>query len=89
MFEEKTLTGSYFGSSRPRDDVPRLLSLYRAGRLKQWLNYLRRRHPQAELAYAAVRTINDPTLVAERLGLPRTVAEAADGEQQLLLEEVT
>jgi S-(hydroxymethyl)glutathione dehydrogenase/alcohol dehydrogenase len=33
-FEEKTLTGSYFGSSRPREDFPRLLALYRAGRLK-------------------------------------------------------
>lgn len=33
-FEEKTLTGSYFGSARPRQDFPRLLSLYRAGRLK-------------------------------------------------------
>ncbi|MES2102080.1 MAG: tRNA-dihydrouridine synthase [Pseudomonadota bacterium] len=41
----------------------------RAGRLKQWLNYLRRRHPQAELAYMAVRTINDPRRVAEMLGL--------------------
>ncbi|MCP5267066.1 MAG: Zn-dependent alcohol dehydrogenase [Burkholderiaceae bacterium] len=33
-FEEKTLTGSYFGSARPRQDFPRLLSLYRTGRLK-------------------------------------------------------
>jgi len=33
-FEEKTLTGSYFGSARPREDFPRLLGLYRAGRLK-------------------------------------------------------
>ena len=33
-FEEKTLTGSYFGSARPREDFPRLLSLYKAGRLK-------------------------------------------------------
>ena len=41
----------------------------RAGRLKQWLNYLRRVHPQAHTAYQAVRTINDPLLVAERLGL--------------------
>ena len=41
----------------------------RAGRLKQWLNYLRRRHPQAETAYQAVRTINDPRVVAEMLGL--------------------
>jgi NDMA-dependent alcohol dehydrogenase len=33
-FEEKTLTGSYFGSARPREDFPRLISLYRAKRLK-------------------------------------------------------
>lgn len=33
-FEEKTLTGSYFGSARPRQDFPRLLALYRAKRLK-------------------------------------------------------
>lgn len=33
-FEEKTLTGSYFGSARPREDFPRLLSLYRTGRLR-------------------------------------------------------
>ena len=39
----------------------------RAGRLKQWLNFLRRRHPQAEIAYAAVRTVNDPALVAQTL----------------------
>lgn len=33
-FEEKTLTGSYFGSARPRQDFPRLISLYKGGRLK-------------------------------------------------------
>jgi NDMA-dependent alcohol dehydrogenase len=33
-FEEKTLTGSYFGSCVPRVDFPRMLSLYLAGRLK-------------------------------------------------------
>jgi Zn-dependent alcohol dehydrogenase len=33
-FEEKTLTGSYFGSARPREDFPRMLSLYSAGKLK-------------------------------------------------------
>lgn len=33
-FEEKTLTGSNFGSARPREDFPRLMGLYRAGRLK-------------------------------------------------------
>jgi NDMA-dependent alcohol dehydrogenase len=33
-FEEKTLTGSYFGSCVPSVDFPRMLSLYMAGRLK-------------------------------------------------------
>ena len=33
-FEEKTLTGSYFGSCVPRVDFPRVLALYTAGRLK-------------------------------------------------------
>jgi S-(hydroxymethyl)glutathione dehydrogenase/alcohol dehydrogenase len=33
-FEEKTITGSYFGSCVPRVDFPRLLALYLAGRLK-------------------------------------------------------
>lgn len=33
-FEEKTLTGSYFGSARPREDFPKMLSLYAAGKLK-------------------------------------------------------
>jgi S-(hydroxymethyl)glutathione dehydrogenase/alcohol dehydrogenase len=33
-FEEKTLTGSYFGSCVPRVDFPRMLGLYMSGRLK-------------------------------------------------------
>ncbi len=32
--EEKTLTGSYFGSARPLEDFPRILSLYKSKRLK-------------------------------------------------------
>lgn len=55
----------------------------RAGRLKQWLNYLRRRHPQAEVAYAAVRTINDPQQVADRLGLVPAPCVTARGEEFL------
>jgi len=31
---EKRLQGSLFGSSNPFDDIPRILDLYRAGRLK-------------------------------------------------------
>jgi len=30
----KTLTGSYYGSARPQVDFPRLIALYRSGRLK-------------------------------------------------------
>ena len=34
-----------------------------AGRLKQWLNFLRRRFPEAEIVYQALKTINDPVLI--------------------------
>jgi tRNA-dihydrouridine synthase C len=52
---------------------------HRAGRLKQWLNYLRRTYPEAQAAYDTVRTLNDPRQVAAvvfgeeagRLDLPR------------------
>ena len=40
---------------------------HHAGRLKQWLNFLRRRYPQAQDAFAAIRTINDPALVVRQL----------------------
>lgn len=33
-FEEKTLTGSYYGGARPREDFPRLIGLYQAKKLK-------------------------------------------------------
>jgi len=33
-FEEKTITGSYFGSARPREDFPKMLTLYASGKLK-------------------------------------------------------
>ena len=39
----------------------------RAGRIKQWLHYLRRRHPEAEAAFAAVRALQDPAQVARAL----------------------
>ncbi len=37
---------------------------HRAGRLKQWLNYLRRSYPEAQELYARVRTVNDPAQLA-------------------------
>jgi tRNA-dihydrouridine synthase C len=48
----------------------------RAGRLKQWLNLLRRRHPQAEALYQAVRTVDDSRAVT-RLLLTASWREAA------------
>lgn len=41
----------------------RLDARSRAGRLKQWLNFLRRRFPEAETAYQQLKTVNDPALV--------------------------
>ena len=32
---------------------------HRAGRLKQWLNLLRRRYPEAQAAFDELRTTND------------------------------
>ncbi len=37
---------------------------YRGGRLKQWLNLLRRRYPEAQRAYDDLRLLNDPTALA-------------------------
>lgn len=41
----------------------RLDARSRAGRLKQWLNFLRRRFPEAEAAYQQIKGINDPALI--------------------------
>jgi tRNA-dihydrouridine synthase C len=37
---------------------------HRAGRLKQWLNLLRRRYPEAQRAYDTLRLVNDPAAMA-------------------------
>ncbi len=50
---------------------------HRAGRLKQWLNFLRRRYPEAEAAYSALRTINDPTLIDAWLQTDRCAATSS------------
>jgi len=59
----------------------------RAGRLKQWLNYLRRRHDEAEGIYSAVRTINDPEIVANMVGLTAEQAVPVLREEELTMEE--
>ena len=63
-------------------DWPRLLALlhlfwggierhitprHRAGRLKQWLNLLRRRFPEAETAYQELRTVNEAAAMRRAL----------------------
>ncbi len=42
--------------------------MQRAGRLKQWLNLLRRRFPEAELAYQQVRVMTDQREISVWLG---------------------
>ena len=39
----------------------------RAGRLKQWLNLLRRRYPEAQQAYDTVRVLTEQTAVGAAL----------------------
>ena len=41
----------------------RLERRQQAGRLKQWLNFLRRRYPEAEVAYLVLRTFSDPETI--------------------------
>jgi tRNA-dihydrouridine synthase C len=59
---------------------------HRAGRLKQWLNLLRRRYPEAQRAYDAVRLVNDPAAVAATMfatvassGVPAAARAGNDG----------
>lgn len=40
--------------------IPHVQPKHRSGRLKQWLNYLRRTHPEAEAAFESLRRINAP-----------------------------
>ncbi len=49
--------------------VSRLERRQQAGRLKQWLNFMRHRYPEAQEAYDALRTLHDPELVAQWLVL--------------------
>ncbi len=48
---------------------------HRAGRLKQWLNLLRRRYPEAQRAYDELRLVNDPAALAAAMFA--TVAQPA------------
>jgi tRNA-dihydrouridine synthase C len=45
----------------------RLERKHQAGRLKQWLNFLRRTYPEAQAMYQLLRTVNDPARIKEWL----------------------
>ncbi|MFN9450569.1 MAG: tRNA-dihydrouridine synthase, partial [Rubrivivax sp.] len=45
----------------------RVAARHRAGRLKQWLNLLRRAHPEAEVAFQRIRGTQDPAQVTALL----------------------
>ena len=47
--------------------VARLERRQQAGRLKQWLNFMRNCYPQAQAAYDTLRTLHDPALVTRWL----------------------
>lgn len=41
----------------------RVAPRHRSGRLKQWLNYLRKRYPEAQCAFDEVRTLHEPSQI--------------------------
>jgi tRNA-dihydrouridine synthase C len=45
----------------------RVASRHRSGRLKQWLNYLRKVYPEAQQAFDELRLIHDPALMSQWL----------------------
>ncbi len=52
--------------------APRVVPRHRGGRIKQWLNMLRRRHPQAQVAYDAVRTLHAADDIDRQLAALKT-----------------
>ncbi len=57
--------------------APRVAARHRAGRIKQWLNMLRRTYPQAEAAFAQVRGVSDAAALDSALGLVEGAVEGA------------
>jgi tRNA-dihydrouridine synthase C len=62
----------------------RVVKKHRAGRLKQWLNFLRRRYPEAEAAYTALRTVNDAEFITAWLKQPHHPHQPHQPRQLLL-----
>jgi len=63
---------------------------HRAGRLKQWLNYLRRHYPQAQQAFDELRLTNDADAIQHWFDSTVPVphdGQAGQGVQRALLDE--
>ena len=54
---------------------------HRAGRLKQWLHYLRQRHPQAQTAFDELRTTHDPAHIEAWLATHAPLPHSLPGEK--------
>lgn len=52
----------------------RVASRHRSGRLKQWLNHLRKVYPEAQQAFDELRLIHDPALMAQWLARQEVMA---------------
>lgn len=52
----------------------RVAPRHRSGRLKQWLNYLRKAYPEAQLAFDELRLIHDPAQMAQWLAQQKVQA---------------
>lgn len=62
---------------------------HRAGRLKQWLNYLRHRYPEAQTAFDQLRLSNDPLHIQAWLALHAPQPHRLPGEAALAAPQAT
>ena len=58
----------------------RLERRQQAGRLKQWLNYLRRHYPQAQEAYQSLRTVNDVAFIGQWIDAQMAATQEQHGQ---------
>ncbi len=58
----------------------RLERRQQAGRLKQWLNYLRRHYPQAQVAYQSLRTVNDVAFIGQWIDAQMAATQEQHGQ---------
>ncbi|GAA5785014.1 tRNA dihydrouridine(16) synthase DusC [Chitiniphilus shinanonensis] len=60
------------------------LPKYQPGRLKQWLAYLRRIHPQADELFQRIRTVTDPREVERLVFGPTSAPQVADEVERVV-----